>query len=256
MIADMKIVPVRAFRDNYIWLLTQGRYAAVVDPGDAVPVLTYLEVHGLTLCAILVTHKHDDHVGGVQDLLAHRQVPVYAPRQERLAFAYNDVGEGDRVSLPEINIEFDVFDVPGHTARHVAYYGGNSLFCGDTLFGCGCGRVFDGTCNQLFDSLQKLASLPYETNMYCAHEYTLANIEFAISIDPDNPALAERQRNDIARSSSGIATLPSTIALELATNPFLRCHTQAVREAARKHGIESIENQAIFCAIRELKNHY
>lgn len=257
MIAGMKIVPVRAFRDNYIWLLVQGRHAAVVDPGDAAPVLAHLRQHHLSICGILITHHHSDHIGGVEALLGHQNVPVYAPHNESFSFPHQAVGEGDKILFPELETTLDVLDVPGHTALHVAYYGGNSLFCGDTLFGCGCGRIFDGSCEQLFRSLKRLAALPEKTKIYCAHEYTLANLCFARMIDPENPALMAREHTDSALIAQGLPTLPSTLALEKATNPFLRCNTQAIQRAALQinpHAADSEETT--FCAIRELKNRY
>jgi hydroxyacylglutathione hydrolase len=257
MIAGMKIVPVRAFQDNYIWLLAHGRHAVVVDPGDAGPVLAHLQQNDLLLCGILVTHHHNDHIGGVATLLKHQNVPVYAPRNDIFSFPYQPVGEGDKVNLPELEIMLEVLDVPGHTAIHASYYGVNSLFCGDTLFGCGCGRIFDGSCRQLYHSLQKLAALPEETRVYCAHEYTLANLRFARMIDPDNSDLVAREHADQALIAQGLPTLPSTLALEKATNPFLRCDNASIQSAARQinpHAAGSAE--ITFCAIRELKNRY
>ncbi|WP_109014161.1 hydroxyacylglutathione hydrolase [Novimethylophilus kurashikiensis] len=252
----MNIVPVPAFSDNYIWLITHGNHAAVVDPGDAAPVQDYLRQHRLVLSAILITHRHDDHVVGVPELLRHSQVPVYAPRHENLAFSFEGVGEGDVVTLPHLPVDFRVLDVPGHTSKHVAYYGGNSLFCGDTLFGCGCGRIFDGNTEDLYRSLQKLAALPDETQVYCTHEYTLANERFARLIDPDNAELMRRVTSDQLQRDQGNPTLPSTIAVEKATNPFLRCHTPAIRKAAQEHGFATNTAAEIFSAIRTLKNNY
>ncbi len=238
-------------------MLTQDTHAVAVDPGDAAPVLTYLAQEHKQLGGILVTHRHDDHIGGIPELLAHSNVPVYAPYLGNPGFSYQQVGEGYLVDLPELETAFTVLDVPGHTARHVAYYGGKSLFCGDTLFGCGCGRVFDGSCEQLYASLQKLAALPDETAMYCAHEYTLANIRFARTVDPGNPALIAREAADGQRVAQGYPTLPSTLALEKATNPFLRCDSAAIREAALHFRPNSGDNAAsVFCVIRELKNLY
>ncbi len=170
----------------------------MVDPGDAAPVLDYLHQHGLKLLAILITHHHNDHIGGVDDLLQATNVPVYAPRNEIFSFPHQPVGEGDRIELAELDTSLTVLDVPGHTAGHVAYYGGNCLFCGDTLFGCGCGRIFDGSARQLHLSLQKLAALPDSTLVYPAHEYTLGNIRFARMIDPDNIDLMKREEADQA----------------------------------------------------------
>lgn len=253
----MNIVPVCAFRDNYIWLLVQGEYATAVDPGDAAPVLSYLQQHGLKLHTILITHHHNDHIDGVNNLLQAMNVPVYAPRNEFFSFPHQAVGEGDQIKLAEPGTSLSVLDVPGHTAGHVAYYGGNSLFCGDTLFGCGCGRIFEGSPSQLHLSLQKLAALPDSTNIYPAHEYTLNNIRFARMIDPENPDLIAREIADQAMIAKGQPTLPSTLFVEKRTNPFLRCHTESIRHAACKTNPDAANSEEIaFTAIRDLKNHY
>lgn len=253
---DLAVVPVKAFQDNYLWLMVKGQFAAVVDPGDAAPVLAYLRQHGLGLCAILVTHHHHDHIDGIAELLDHHDVPVYSPANDTLGFPYFSVMEGDTIHLPQLDLKLTVIDVPGHTAIHVAYYGGNCLFCGDTLFGCGCGRIFpDGNCKSLHASLAKLAQLPDETQVYCAHEYTLDNIHFALSIDPGNEALRARQATDQAQIAQGQPTIPFTMALEKATNPFLRCHATAVLTAAQKAFPMLEESEtATFCAIRTLRN--
>jgi hydroxyacylglutathione hydrolase len=251
MMLLMTIVPIPAFRDNYLWLLVHGGNAAVVDPGDAAPVMAYLQQHGLTLRAILATHHHNDHIGGIKPLLEQFKVPVYAPKDPLFNFAYTPVKDHDEIILPELETTLHVLDVPGHTAIHVAYYGRNSLFCGDTLFGCGCGRIFDGSCAQLYRSLQKLAQLPGETQVYCGHEYTLDNIRFALSVDPHNAELIERQTSSQALVSRGLPTLPSTLKLEKATNPFLRCHAPALRSAT---GME--QDIDVFCTLREMKNHF
>jgi hydroxyacylglutathione hydrolase len=257
MMAGMKIMPLRAFQDNYIWLLAHGRHAVVVDPGDAGPVFSYLKQNDLSLCGILITHHHHDHIGGVQALLEQSNIPVYAPNNETFSFIYQPVAEGDTINLPQLETTLEVLDVPGHTALHVAYYGVNSLFCGDTLFGCGCGRIFDGSCQQLYHSLQKLASLPDRTKVYCAHEYTLANLRFARMIDPGNAELAAREQADNALVAQGLPTLPSTLALEKATNPFLRCDSAAIQQTARQINPDAAHSAEItFCTIRELKNLY
>lgn len=253
----MKIIPVPAFDDNYIWLACNERYAAAVDPGDAEPVLDHLGRHGLQLVAILNTHHHGDHTGGNEDLLRHTTVPVYGPRREAIPGMTHPVGAGDAVRLPELGVEFAVLEVPGHTAGHVAYYGANSLFCGDTLFACGCGRLFEGTPAQMHASLQKLAALPEETDVYCAHEYTLANIDFAKAVEPANAALLRRETLDRQAREQGRPTLPSTIALEKATNPFLRCDRPAVIEAASRYAGRALGDPvSVFAVIREWKNRF
>ena len=256
--SDLTIIPVRAFSDNYIWLLVKGQYAVAVDPGDAAPLRSYLQQHTLKLAAILVTHHHHDHIDGISTLLQQYDVPVYSPAPKHaLDFPYHPVKDGDLINLPLLDIRLNVIDVPGHTAIHVAYYGGNSLFCGDTLFGCGCGRIFDGSCESLHASLLRLAQLPDTTQVFCAHEYTLNNIHFALSLDPDNAALLARQATAQHHIEQGNPTLPSTIALEKATNPFLRCRATAIRTAASNAfpGLEGTE-ASIFCAIRKLKNNF
>jgi len=253
----LEVVPIPAFQDNYIWLLRRGSNAALVDPGDSTPALAYLQKHGLALDTILVTHHHADHVGGVEELLQAFPAAVYAPRQERYSFPHHSVGEGDVLNLPSLDLTLSVLETPGHTLGHVAYYGAKYLFCGDTLFGCGCGRLFEGTCAQLHASLQKLAQLPGATQVFCAHEYTLQNIRFARLLDPDNDELAKRETDAQALRAQGLPTMPSTIALELDTNPFLRCDCASIRRGAIRLGSQTQSNpESVFCAIREIKNHY
>jgi hydroxyacylglutathione hydrolase len=256
MSSTFEVYPIPAFRDNYIWLIRLGNRAAVVDPGDASPVLSYLESEKLMLDAILVTHHHDDHIGGIPDLLgAFPSLPVYAPRKETYAFKHTPVGEGDHVDLESLGLRLTVMETPGHTLGHVVYYGANSLFCGDTLFSCGCGRLFEGSYEQLYDSLQRLASLPPETRVYCTHEYTLHNIRFARQLVPENTQLIDREKEVEKLMATRKPTLPSTIALENALNPFLRCDDPAIRMAARRNAGTDIEDAlSTFRAIRQLRN--
>ncbi|MCX7892628.1 MAG: hydroxyacylglutathione hydrolase [Burkholderiales bacterium] len=249
------VIPLQAFNDNYIWALRAGRHAAVVDPGDAAPVLDYLAREDVALAAILATHHHPDHVGGIGELRQAFDVPVYGPRAEPIPTVTHPVSGGDRVALAPLGVAFDVLDIPGHTRAHVAYYGAKLLFCGDTLFACGCGRLFEGTPEQMHASLAKLAALPDDTLVYCGHEYTLANIAFARQVEPDNAALAARARADAALREKGLPTLPSTIGREKATNPFLRAAEPAVAAAADRYlGRRAGSPVAVFAALREWKN--
>jgi hydroxyacylglutathione hydrolase len=253
------IIPIPAFADNYVWLLREGRAAVVVDPGDAAPVQAYLDREGLDLAAIVATHHHGDHVGGIEALVARWHAPVYGPAREAIPARTRALGEGDRVVLGELGLELCVLDVPGHTAGHVAYTGRVAdvpvLFCGDTLFAGGCGRIFEGTPATLWTSLAKLAALEPATRVFCAHEYTLANLRFAAAVEPANAALAQRQARDAALRERGRPTVPSTIADELATNPFLRAGEPAVRAAAEAHAGRPLDGDvAVFAELRAWKN--
>ena len=220
----LSVLALPAFKDNYLWLIHDGVNAAVVDPGDAGPVLAALAEHGLTLTAILLTHHHADHTGGVPALLAHAAVPVFGPRNDGIAAVTHPVGQGDQLDVPGLALSLQVIEVPGHTLGHIAYTSLEQhwLFCGDTLFAGGCGRVFEGSPAQMAESLGKLAALPGDTLVYCAHEYTLSNLRFAKAVEGGSAALGARIVSDTAKREAGQSTVPSTIALELATNPFLR----------------------------------
>ncbi len=229
----LRVTPVPAFTDNYLWVLHDGRHAAAVDPGDHRPVAAFLAEHQLTLTAILCTHHHADHVGGVAALREFAgAVPVYGPRREAIPERTVAVSGGDTVRLDELGVELAVLDVPGHTAGHIAYLGHGMLFCGDTLFACGCGRLFEGTPETMTASLATLRALPPDTRFYCAHEYTLSNQRFALAVEPRNAALATRHSRDTARRARGEPTLPATLGEEFATNPFLRWDQPEVISAA------------------------
>jgi len=255
---SLDITPIPAFEDNYIWLLRNpgGAAAAVVDPGDEDPVLEALARWGLELSAILITHRHGDHTGGIAGLkAASPHVPVLGPAGEPIPGLTRRLGEGDQVEIPGIEARFRVLDVPGHTRGHIAYWGAGVLFCGDTLFAAGCGRVFDGTAEQLAASLARIARLPPDTLVYCAHEYTLANLGFARWVEPDNPALAERTRAAEALRAAGRPTVPSRLALELATNPFLRVGIPEVRRAAETYAGRPLRDDAdSFAVVRGWKD--
>ncbi len=253
----LTIFPIPALKDNYIWTLHDQHHAVVVDPGDAAPVLAYLNAHQLKLAAILCTHHHNDHTGGVGELVELYNVPVYGPQHEDIPCISHALGDGDVVELAGLNIKLDVLDIPGHTLGHIAFVGVGGVFCGDTLFGCGCGKIFEGTAAQLFHALQQLANLPGETRVYCGHEYTEANIRFALACEPDNARLKQRQADARALRAAGLPTLPSTIALEKATNPFLRCaERDIIATAQRMADIDQTDEISVFTALRSWKNRF
>ncbi|MGE5159929.1 MAG: hydroxyacylglutathione hydrolase [Betaproteobacteria bacterium] len=254
----LTVTPLPAFNDNYLWLLARGQEAAVVDPGDAAPVQRALDRHDLRLTAILVTHHHGDHVGGVLDLKARTGAKVFGPAGEDIEGVDVRLRGGKRVEV--LGAGFQVIDVPGHTAGHIAYFAADQspplLICGDTLFACGCGRLFEGTARQMLASLDALAALPPSTLVYCAHEYTLSNIRFALEFEPGNAALRERAARDDATRRRGEPTVPSTIGLELATNPFLRCDAPEVRAAVALGTADAVDRTAIFALLRKLKDNF
>ena len=255
----LDITPIPALQDNYIWVLHDRQHAVVVDPGDAAPVRAYLDANKLKLAAILCTHHHNDHVGGICELAQVYNVPVYGPQDAGIPCLNRAVGEGDVIDVAELDLKLEVMEIPGHTSGHLAYLGCGGVFCGDTLFGCGCGRLFEGTVEQLFHSLQRLANLPAETKVYSAHEYTEANIHFALTCEPGNAQLRKRQEDSRALRAAGLPTLPSTIALEKATNPFLRFTApEIIRNAERQPGagLAPKSEATVFAALREWKDHF
>ncbi len=260
----MNVVALPAFTDNYIWLIHDGQRAVVVDPGEAAPVVAALAREALGLAGILVTHHHGDHVGGVAELLAHfGPQPIWGPRHERIAFdagaPVTCVGQGDVIGL--LGAEVQVIDTPGHTAGHVSYHlrvpgEHGALFCGDTLFSAGCGRLFEGTAAQMAESLARLSSLPGDTRVCCAHEYTLANLRFAAAVEPGNAAVLQHLDRCEALRTQGQPTLPSTLARELHINPFLRCREPAVQAAAAARGADATDPVAVLAALRSWKNEF
>ena len=254
----LNVHPIPAFDDNYIWLLTEppGREAVVVDPGDADPVLEHLTAAGLRLRAVLVTHHHGDHVGGLAELAqVFPGLAIIGPRDPRIRALTERVGEGETIQPPGLATRFTVLDVPGHTSTHIAFLGAGALFCGDTLFTGGCGRVFDGTFEQLSASLRRIADLDPHTQCYCAHEYTLSNLGFARWVEPDSPALLTRIAAAEATRADGLPTVPSSLADELATNPFLRTGEPLVIAAAERFaGHRLTGHAAVFTALRRWKD--
>lgn len=251
------IFAIDAFKDNYIWVLpgTNGRDAFVVDPGDAAAVRTGLASAGLRLAGILVTHHHWDHTNGIKELVAETPVPVAGPVDDRLEGLTHPLREGDELQLEGMPTAFKVLEIPGHTRSHIALTGGGIVFSGDTLFAGGCGRMFEGTAEQMYRSLQRLADLPAETKIYCGHEYTEANLRFATQVEPDNDALHARLRSVTELRSRGEITLPSTIAEELATNPFLRADQRSVIENAERNvGHRLASPTDVFAAVRAWKD--
>lgn len=216
--SNLSIKPIKSFTDNYIWMIKKNKDVVVVDPGDAIPVLNFLKEKNLNLKSILITHKHSDHIGGIEDLLSHYpNIKIYGPKNN-FNFIYTIVNNDELLKINELNIEFRVIATPGHTLDHVVFADQDHLFCGDTLFGCGCGKLFEGSYSQMHSSLKTLSKLPATIKVYCAHEYTKKNIEFALTQDKDNQYLIDRKRNLIGKD----ITLPSTLGEELKTNPFLR----------------------------------
>ncbi|AYN21926.1 hydroxyacylglutathione hydrolase [Alcaligenes aquatilis] len=260
--SDVRLIPLPALNDNYIWALSRNGHALVVDPGQAAPVLDWLERESLQLDAILLTHHHGDHVGGVKDILAKHPARVWGPAHEPLPTCDVRVAQSDKVELPTLELTLHVLDIPGHTAGHVAYFGQNEVkqpfvFCGDTLFAAGCGRLFEGTPAQMTDSLGKLAKLPSDTLICCAHEYTLSNLRWALQVEPDNLQLHQRWEQDTLKRQQNLPTVPSTLKTELATNPFLRCETTAVIQAAEHYGAQSLNNPVeVFASLRDWKNNF
>jgi hydroxyacylglutathione hydrolase len=253
-----EVIPLRAFSDNYIWTLRDERCAAVVDPGDAAPVLDYFERERLALIAILNTHHHADHVGGNAALLRrYPGIPVFGPHDTRIPEVTHRLSDGERITLPHFGIELAILEIPGHTRTHIAFHGHGMLYCGDTLFAVGCGRLFEGTPSEMHTSLSKLMGLPEATRVYCGHEYTLSNIHFARAADPGNKELEVLEQSVRRLRDQNLPTLPSTIVQEKATNPFVRCSEPAIVEAANRYAGKPLSDPvSVLAALREWKNNF
>lgn len=254
----LAVRPIQAFTDNYIWaIVDEAGHCCVVDPGDAAPVQAWLEEQGYQLSAILVTHHHFDHTGGITALSGDRQVPVYGPDNPRIAGITQPLGDGARFELAPFGLALEVLAIPGHTLDHIAFVSELGLFCGDTLFACGCGRLFEGSPAQMHASLSRLAELPGELPVYCGHEYTLANMRFALTVDPDNMALQAARADAQRLRDQDQPSLPSRLDRECATNPFLRCHDPAVIAGVRAQTDLADEDPvSVFAALRRLKDEF
>lgn len=260
MTTSLSILTVPAFDDNYLWIVHNGTDAVVVDPGDGKAILQALQEHQLQLRAILLTHHHADHIGGVPELLQSFEVPVYGPANDNIKTVTHPLNGGDTLAIECLDVEFQVLAMPGHTLGHIAYYSQKEqvLFCGDTLFAGGCGRIFEGTPAQMFSSLQTLAALPEQTAVYCAHEYTMSNLRFALAANPNSTALHARQTIEQQKRDQNIPTVPSTIGIEKQTNPFLRCADPDIKLCLIAH--EKVKDSAdeleVFTALRTWKNNF
>ena len=258
--SPLQVRPVRAFSDNYIWLIESGQTpgaVVAVDPGEAGPVLDELQRSGDSLAAILLTHHHPDHIGGVPELLRRWAVPVIGPEDARITSRTRTARESECCELPNLGLSFQILQVPGHTLSHIAFWGHGALFCGDTLFSAGCGRMFEGTPTQMNASLTKLRSLPPETRVYCGHEYTAANLRFALAVEPGNRAAIEYRDHIDRVRAAGKPSLPSTLILETEVNPFLRCDHPMVVSAAERHAGRPLEDPAaVFGVLRAWKDQF
>ena len=260
------VTAIHAFSDNYIWAIgnNTNKNIVLVDPGDATVCINYIEANQLKLIAILITHHHQDHIGGIKELVTHYQslsIKVYGPEHESIPLCTHQLAEGDVISLDDILLSLSVLDLPGHTSGHIAYVSSNMnnplLFCGDTLFSGGCGRLFEGTAQQMLKSLTKLKCLPDHTKVYCAHEYTLSNLKFALAVEPNNDNLLNYYQQVKQLRAQNKPTIPTTIGLEKNINPFLRTENIEVKQSAEKYSQQTLTSSVlVFAAIRQYKDNF
>jgi hydroxyacylglutathione hydrolase len=259
---DHTVSAISAFNDNYIWAISAKHCNAVVlvDPGCANTCINYIEKNKLSLTAIIITHHHYDHVDGINALIKHypqQKINVYTPKHETVLGSTHGVDDGDLITIEALKLTLKVMAVPGHTLGHIAYYNNSLLFCGDTLFSGGCGRVFEGTTAQMYHSLSKLASLNNDLKMYCAHEYTLANLAFALTLEPNNEELHRYNEKVKTLRAKNLPSIPSTMAQEKAINPFLRCTNQTIRKNAEQYAQKTLSEPVdVFTVIRSWKNNF
>lgn len=256
---NFTIHPIPALEDNYIWAIIdkKAKTALIVDPGEASPVEHFLKDQQLRLLGILITHHHWDHTNGIAALVKNHTVPVFGPGTENIVEMTNKLSDTDKIKIEDFPLTFTSLSIPGHTSGHIAYYSPGVLFCGDTLFASGCGRIFEGTPEQMYASLQKIAALPDDTEIYCAHEYTLANLRFAKQVEPNNVDIDDRIKTVKALRDRGLPSLPSLLKDEKATNPFLRCEAKEVIASVQNHMEENLTSPvAIFAALRKWKDHF
>lgn len=256
---NYSILPIPAYTDNYIWLIIHSatQRCLIIDPGESTAVIQTLTRQKYIPTAVLLTHHHHDHSGGASELAHHFQLPVYGPAVEAIPAVTHPLHNATLLLPDNWDTPIRVFSIPGHTRGHLAYYLEGRLFCGDTLFTAGCGRIFEGTPAQMYQSLAILTTLPATTEIYCGHEYTLANLQFALTVEPTNTALQERLQHSRALRQQGLPTVPSTATCEQQTNPFLRCHEASVQTAVTKHfGTQFASELEVFTALREWKNSF
>jgi len=251
-----EIVPLRAFADNYIWFITRSgnSHAVVVDPGDAQPVIEALTERNLSLAAILITHGHGDHTGGLRQLLEVAPVPVFGPAGANIRGVSHPLHDQAKITIEALGLCFEALEVSGHTQHDIAYFGHGALFCGDTLFTAGSGRLFAGPAEKMFASLSKLRALPEQTLVYCAHEYTQQNLQFACQVEPDNAALQARQVTTERLRATDLPTVPATLQLEKATNPFLRWDVPQVKAAAERFAASALTLPQVYATLRQWKD--